>query len=339
MKFMITGGCGFLGSNLSKEVLRRGDELFIMDNLSRTGASQNLGWLRSIGQFHFAHGDTRCEADVEKFVRDIRPDVIFHLAGQVAMTTSISDPRRDFETNVVGGHNLLEAVRKFSPETIVFYSSTNKVYGDFANIKFIEEATRYTTPDYPQGFDESLALSFQSPYGCSKGAVDQYMLDYHRMFHIRTVVFRHSTIFGDRQFASYDQGWIGWFIGQALIEKKGLLKEPFTISGNGKQVRDLLFAPDLIQCYFNALEKIEHSQGQAYNIGGGFENSLSLLELFEFLETELDVRLKYRCLPWRASDQKVFIANSNRAKTKFGWSPKLDKFAALKDMIKWVSEC
>lgn len=252
------------------------------------------------------------------------------------MTTSLEDPKSDFETNVVGGNNILEAVRSFAPRAIVFYSSTNKVYGDFSDIRFIEEPTRYTAADFKNGFSENVSLNFQSPYGCSKGATDQYMLDYFRAFGIRTVVFRHSTIFGGRQFATYDQAWIGWFIGQALLEKKSLLKEPFTISGDGKQVRDILFASDLVQCYFAALEKIDQTQGQAFNIGGGMANSLSLLELFDILESELNVKLKYRKLPWRHSDQKGFVADIQKAKNYFGWAPKTDRKTGLREMIAWI---
>ncbi len=336
MKFLITGGCGFLGSNLATEVLKRNEELFIVDNLSRKGSEQNKQWLESKGRFSFFQVDTRTTSDIEKVIQSIQPDVIFHLAGQVAMTTSLEDPRKDFEINVLGGLNVLESVRKFSPKSIVFYSSTNKVYGDFSHIKFIEEATRYSTPEYKNGFAESTPLDFQSPYGCSKGATDQYMLDYFRAFGVRTVVFRHSTIFGGRQFATFDQAWIGWFISQAILEKKNLLKEPFTISGDGKQVRDILFASDLIQCYFSALEKIDQTQGQVFNIGGGMANSLSLLELFKILESEMQVSLKYRKLPWRHSDQKVFVADIQKAQKVFGWSPKVDRLTGVREMIEWV---
>ncbi len=336
MKYLITGGCGFLGSNLSNEVLRRGEELFVVDNLSRLGSEQNREWIGSKGSFQFLKADTRNSNEIDKIFQEVRPDVVFHLAGQVAMTTSLADPKLDFETNVVGGHNVLEAVRKFAPHAILVYSSTNKVYGDFSKIKFNEEATRYTTPDFKNGFDESTPLDFHSPYGCSKGATDQYMLDYYRAFGVRTVVFRHSTIFGGRQFATYDQAWIGWFISQAILEKKGQLKEPFTISGDGKQVRDILFASDLINCYFSAIAKIDRTHGQVFNIGGGMANSLSLLELFEILEKELDVKLNYRKLPWRHSDQKVFVADIQKALTYFDWKPKVNRLEGLREMIAWV---
>jgi CDP-paratose 2-epimerase len=336
MRYLITGGAGFLGTNLAEEVLHRGDELCVADNLYRFGGAQNLDWLRSKGTFLFRHTDIRNASSVEKLICDFKPDVIFHLAGQVAMTTSIEDPRLDFETNVVGTHNILEAVRRNSPETFVTYSSTNKVYGDLEQFRYEEKDLRYVAVEYPYGFDEKVSLSFESPYGCSKGAADQYMLDYARVFKLKTAVFRHSSIFGLRQFSTFDQGWIGWFTRQALDIKKGIAKKPFTISGNGKQVRDILFSSDLVSCYFAAVREQEKIAGRAYNIGGGPENSSSLLELFQFLEKELDVSMKYEKLPWRFNDQKVFIADIRKAKNDLGWEPQVSKFEGLKQMVHWV---
>lgn len=337
MKYLITGGCGFLGSNLAAEVLRRGEELFVFDNLFRSGSHQNLLWLRQQGALKFYQSDIRSVNDVEYAIKDCRPDVVFHLAGQVAMTTSLQNPRLDFEVNVLGGHNLLETVRKFCPDAIVTYSSTNKVYGDFHHINFRETETRYVAEGYENGFDELIPLSFESPYGCSKGAIDQYMLDYARMFGLKTIVFRHSSIFGERQFSTVDQGWIGWFVKQAVDIKSGNHNERFTISGNGKQVRDVLFSSDLTNCYFSAVENINFTHGQVYNIGGGVENSLSLLELFTILEEEFDIEMKYTVLPWRQSDQKVFIADTKKARDTFGWGVHTGKDEGVKNMILWMN--
>lgn len=336
MRYLVTGGCGFLGSNLAAEILKNGDELFVFDNLYRTGTEQNLKWLQSLGKFKFYHSDIRVYNDVEYAVRDCMPDVIFHLAGQVAMTTSLDNPRFDFEVNVLGGNNVLEAVRKFCPETIVTYSSTNKVYGDLEWISYEETETRYKATGFENGFDEKISLDFQSPYGCSKGATDQYMLDYAKMFGLKTVVFRHSSIFGGRQYATADQGWIGWFVKQAIDIKNGVLKDAFTISGSGKQVRDVLFGDDLIKCYFSAINNIDKTAGHAFNIGGGMSNSLSLIELFNLLEQELDINMKYDKLPWRISDQKVYVADVNKAKDNFGWYPKIDSREGVKMMVDWV---
>jgi len=336
MRYLITGGCGFLGSNLSSEVIKRGDELFVFDNLARSGSAQNLEWLKTLGQFTFFHGDIRINNDIERVVQEIKPDVVFHLAGQVAMTTSLQNPRRDFEINVVGSLNLLESLRKHAPDAVVIYSSTNKVYGDLENFEYIETATRYEAKGLDFGFDENVALDFRSPYGCSKGAADQYMLDYARNFGIKAIVFRHSSIFGGRQFSTYDQGWVGWFVGQALLAQAGKLEKPFTISGDGKQVRDILFASDLINCYFSAASSVKNCAGKAFNIGGGMANSLSLLELFSMLEQELSVKLTYQQLPWRSNDQKVFVADIRRAAHEFNWQPQVDKKSGLQKMIQWV---
>ncbi len=336
MRFLITGGCGFLGSNLAAHILKNGDELFVFDNLFRFGASENLKWLRTQGDFHFFHSDIRSYNDVETAVIEARPDIVFHLSGQVAMTTSLTNPRLDFEINVIGGNNVLESVRKHAPKAIVIYSSTNKVYGDLENINYEENDTRFIASNFPLGFDETLPLHFQSPYGCSKGATDQYMLDYARMFGIKTVVFRHSSIFGGRQFSTIDQGWVGWFCKVANEIKTGRSKKPFSISGNGKQVRDILFADDLIRCYFSAIEHIDITKGNVYNIGGGYQNSMSLLELFTAIEQELDIKMIYEQLPARQSDQKVFIANIDKARRDFKWQPQVGKQIALKSMLNWV---
>ena len=336
MKYLITGGCGFLGSNLAEETLKRGHELMILDNLSRKGSRSNLRWLQSKGEFRFLQEDIQSSAVPEKIILDFQPDVIFHLAGQVAMSTSLANPKLDFEINTLGSHNLLEAVRQYRPSCQILFSSTNKVYGELESILYEENATRYSCPEYPDGFDERLPLNFHTPYGCSKGAADQYMLDYARMFRLNTVVFRHSSVFGFRQFSTSDQGWVGWFIQQALETQKYPNREPFTICGNGKQVRDVLFIKDLVRCYFKASEMIDQTRGQSFNIGGGIGNSLSLLELFGILENELKIELRFERLPWRQGDQKVFVAKVSKAQEVFGWSPQVDKMTGLKEMIRWI---
>ena len=336
MRYLITGGCGFIGSNLAAEALTRGAAVTVLDNLSRTGSTENLAWLRTLGLQDFRCGDMRCRDDVEAAVRHAVPDVVFHVAGQVAMTTSLAHPRLDFEINVSGTLNLLEALRALAPDATVFFSSTNKVYGDLEQFPYEETRTRYVCPRYPRGFDEQVALDFRSPYGCSKGAADQYMLDYHRQYGLRTVVFRHSSVYGGRQFSTADQGWIGWFVDQALRQRSQRDAPPFSIAGTGKQVRDVLFISDLVGCYFEALENLEHCAGEAFNIGGGASNSLSLLELFEWLENRLDVELRYSRGPARSSDQKVFVADVSKAKERFGWTPRVDFADGLASMIGWV---
>jgi len=336
MKFLITGGCGFVGSNLAAAVLHRGDAVTVFDDLSRHGSAENLKWLREQGPVSFIHGDTRNAADIELAVAETKPEAVLHLAGQVAMTTSVRNPRRDFETNVVGTFNLLEALRRHAPEAAVVYSSSNKVYGDLAPVTLVEERLRYSSPTHPRGVDESAPIDCQTPYGCSKGAADSYMLDYTRGFGLRTAVFRHSTIFGGRQFATFDQGWVGWFCQQAIETKKNPARPRFTISGDGKQVRDLLFVEDCVSCYLAAVDRMDQARGEAFNIGGGIENSSSLLELFEFLNAELGIELKYTQLPWRHSDQKFFVADNTKAQRVLGWKPRVGKEEGIRRMIEWV---
>ena len=310
----------------------------LLDNLSRHGAAENLQWLLKAGNIEFVHGDTRNANDVDRLIERLQPAAIFHLAGQVAMTTSMTDPRRDFETNVVGSINVLESVRRQNLKAAVVYASSNKVYGDLKGVVLDEEALRYSLPSLPEGVDENAPLDFQTPYGCSKGAADQYMLDYARAFGLNTVVFRHSTIFGGRQFATFDQGWVGWFCQQALAVKQDPKREPFTISGDGKQVRDLLFVDDAVSCYLAAAKRIESVRGEAFNIGGGIANSCSLLELFEILQRLTGVRLNYRRLPWRHSDQKFFVADISKAHRLLGWRPSLAKEEGIGLMLDWVRQ-
>ena len=337
MKYLVTGGSGFVGSNITARLIERGEQVVVFDNLSRTGADANLQWLRSLGALEFVHGDIRNANDVETLFARVRPDVIFHLAGQVAMTTSMSDPRKDFEINVGGSINVLESARKHTPEAAIVYSSSNKAYGDLGSLKLIETETRYAAPDFPDGIDETTPLDFHTPYGCSKGAADQYMLDYARSFGLKTAVFRHSTIYGGRQFATFDQGWVGWFCQQAFEAKSSPDREPFTIAGDGKQVRDLLFVDDAVDCYLAAAGRIEQARGQAFNIGGGIANSSSLIELFRLLEAKLDVKLRHTRLPWRHDDQKFFVANNAKAKRLLGWEPRMTQTEGVSRTLEWVA--
>ncbi len=335
MKLMITGGCGFLGSNLAQDALSRGDDLLVFDNLQRLGSQENFIWLKEQGEFQFVHGDIRNSGDVSRVISSYKPDVIFHLAGQVAMTTSIDNPRADFEVNAFGSMNVLESVREHVPDCIVVYSSTNKVYGDLEQYTYEEGKTRYVCKEKPEGYDEKTPLEFHSPYGCSKGAADQYMLDYARIFGLKTVVFRHSSMYGGRQFSTYDQGWVGWFCQQGLNQKSGD-KSPFTISGNGKQVRDVLHSNDMRKLYLAAVENIGDAKGQAFNIGGGFEQSLSLLELFELIEGILDISLNYTQIEARKCDQKIFIADLAKANKLIKWQPEVTSRDGVEKMINWL---
>lgn len=338
MKLLITGGCGFLGSNLSAAALERGAELLVFDNLSRTGSTQNLEWLRGQGDITHVHGDIRNVNDVTRTIRDFKPDAVFHVAGQVAMTTSIANPRLDFEINAMGSLNVLEAVRDHAPDAAVLYSSSNKVYGDLEYIDYQETDTRYVDPAHPRGLDERTQLEFQSPYGCSKGAADQYMQDFARVYGLKTLVFRHSSMYGSRQFGTFDQGWIAWFCSQAVKASQGLLDTPFTIAGDGKQVRDVLEARDMARLYFAGLEHIDRARGQVLNVGGGMDNSLSLLELFAMLEDMTGTTLRYEKLPARFSDQRIFVADLAKTTALLDWTPQVSARKGIGDAVSWARQ-
>jgi CDP-paratose 2-epimerase len=336
LKYLITGGCGFLGSNIASELIRQGIEPIIFDNLSRYGSSQNLEWLKSLGNCKFVHGDIRNYDDCIRLISNIRPDTIFHLAGQVAMTTSIERPYFDFETNALGSLNILEAVRLNCPSASIIYSSTNKVYGDLEDLHYIEKDTRYELVDFPFGLSESININFSSPYGCSKGCADQYMIDYARIYGLKTVVLRHSSMYGGRQFSSIDQGWIGWFCNQAIRQKKIRNNNIFTVSGNGKQVRDMLHSEDMIRLYLLIQKNIDLVKGEAFNIGGGKNNSLSILELLILLEKMTGNKLVWKHIDKRESDQKVFIADTRKIDSILKWSPLVNKVDGLIKMMEWV---
>ena len=344
MKVLITGGCGFLGSNLAASFLSKNNDVFIIDSLERIGSKENLNWLSSYSEkdnLKLFQADIKDTELINNLFQEIGElDFICHVAGQVAMTTSIIDPRKDFEVNALGTFNILEATREYTPDALLAFSSTNKVYGDLAYLDILEEDSRYTLKDFPDGIDEKTPLDFSTPYGCSKGSADQYVRDWGRVFGLKTVIFRHSSIYGGRQFATIDQGWVGWFCSK-VIEQKCLAKInktvlPFTISGNGKQVRDVLHSDDLIGLYHSAFENKEKLNGEIFNIGGGIDNSLSILELLKVLEDLLSFKeIKYQTINRRASDQDCFIANINKAKDLLNWEPKVSYREGLKKMIDW----
>jgi CDP-paratose 2-epimerase len=333
MKYLVTGGAGFIGCNAVHRWLAAGHTVVVLDDLSRRGADANLAWLkRQPGQLVFEKVDIRDALALDASVgRHRDAAVILHLAAQVAVTTSVTNPRHDFEVNALGTFNLLESVRRHAAEAVLLYASTNKVYGGLEEEGVEEHAGRYRFRRLA-GIPETAPLDFHSPYGCSKGAADQYVRDYARIYGLRTVCFRQSCIYGYRQFGVEDQGWVAWF---AIAAVTG---QPLTIYGDGKQVRDLLFIDDLCDAYDAAVTRADTLKGAVFNLGGGPEHTLSLLELVGMLEQLTGRPLKPRFAPWRPGDQPVFVADIQKASTALGWRPQVDVRTGVSRLHAWVEE-
>lgn len=333
MKVLVTGGAGFIGCNTVKRLLDLGVEVIVFDNLSRKGTDINLEWMKKQGKFEFVKGDIRnFESLKGVFLKHKDIDVVLHLAAQVAVTTSVLNPREDFEINALGTFNVCEAVRQFSQDTILLYTSTNKLYGAMEDIKIKEYNKKYEYIDLKEGVSEKIPLNFHSPYGCSKGAADQYVLDYSRIYRIKSISFRQSCIYGYHQFGIEDQGWVAWFIICTVLERE------ITIYGDGKQIRDILFIDDLVSCYIKALEKINITSGNAYNIGGGPNRTMSLLELIVLLEKISGRKVNCKFSKWRPGDQKVFVSDIRKAQKDFGWLPKVEKEKGIELLYNWVKK-
>jgi CDP-paratose 2-epimerase len=323
-KALVTGGAGFIGSNLVQRLLETGRQVVVVDNLSRSGTEQNLEWLRTQGQFEFCKADIRDYESLKRiFRKHMDVDLVVHLAAQVAVTTSVVHPREDFEINALGSFNVLEAIRENNLRPAVF--------GGMEDVAISEKETRYEYRDLAHGVPEDRGLDFHSPYGCSKGAADQYVHDYNRIYGIPTVVFRQSCIYGYRQFGIEDQGWVAWFI---IAVQKG---RPITIYGDGKQVRDVLFIDDLVDAYLMAYDRIDVTAGKVYNIGGGPDNTMAIWSDFGPIIEELHGRpIEVKYSDWRPGDQPVFICDIAKAKRDFGWEPRIDVRAGIRRLYEWV---
>jgi len=332
--YLITGGAGFIGTNLAAHYLERHQRVTVLDDMSRPGSEENLHWLSA----RYPDGLRSIRADVRDTSEALRAavedaDVVFHLAGQVAVTTSVQRPVEDFDINARGTLNVLEAVRRSARRPVVVYASTNKVYGQMDDLAFVRRGERYAIETLPYGIAETRPLDFHSPYGCSKGAADQYVVDYARIYGLRTFVFRQSCIYGNHQYGVSDQGWVSWFALRALERK------PVTIYGDGRQVRDVLHVDDLIAAYDAALAAEPRlTSGRIYNIGGGPSMTLSLLDLIDLLEELLGYRLDYSFVDWRAGDQKVFVSDIRRAAVELDWRPAVRPADGIRRMLSWMTQ-
>lgn len=332
---LITGGSGFVGANLAHRLLGEGRSVILYDNLSREGVEANARWLsREHGErVKLVVGDVRDETKLGELVAG--SGAVFHFAAQVAVTTSLLDPVHDFEVNVRGTLNVLEALRRLKSPPPLLYTSTNKVYGSLPDVRLVEQDRRYT-PEDPRlrssGVSEERPLDFHSPYGCSKGAADQYVVDYARSFGIPAAVFRMSCIYGPRQFGTEDQGWVAHFLIRAAAG------QPLTIYGDGKQVRDILYVGDLIDAMQLAEQKMAQISGQAFNIGGGPGNVVSLVELLERIEQLLGKRPLLEHEDWRTGDQRYYVSNTSKFTEATGWRAKVSVERGLEALSSWLLE-
>jgi CDP-paratose 2-epimerase len=328
MRVLVTGGLGFIGCNVANRLLRDGHDVIIFDNARRAGVMKNLEWLREhhAERVNWINADVRDAAAVRKAADGA--SAIFHLAGQVAVTTSVENPQEDFAINAQGTLNVLEAARSIKPLPVLLFTSTNKVYGGIDHVRIVERPTRYEYESQPEGIPESCPLDFHSPYGCSKGAADQYVRDYFRIYGLPTVVLRMSCIYGPRQFGNEDQGWVAHF---ALT---GLRGGDLTIYGDGKQVRDLLYVDDLVEAMMRCISQPDRVVGEIFNIGGGPANTISVwTELRDPLAKLIGKLPNVTYGPFRPGDQRVYISDIRKAQRQLAWTPKVGVAEGLKRMV------
>ncbi len=332
-KILITGGAGFVGSNLARALLDDGHEVVILDNLTRAGVRSNAQWLKTgpgKERLTVRKGDVRRSGDVVRSMAGV--DTVFHLAAQVAVTTSVTEPRNDFEVNALGTVNVLEAVRQMKESPRLVFTSTNKVYGGLEHRKVRKSQHRCRFSDGIDGIAESEPLDFHSPYGCSKGSADQYVRDYGRIYGLKTTVLRMSCIYGTRQFGTEDQGWVAHFMIRAA---QGL---PVTVYGDGKQVRDILYVSDLVRAFKSAASAMDRGPGGVFNIGGGPNNTLSLRELLEALKSLYGRKVKVKYGESRPGDQPIYVSDIDLARRRLRWQPKIDVARGLELLSEWVPE-
>ncbi len=330
---LITGGAGFVGTNLADRLLSQGRRVRIYDSLARPGTERNLGWLRDRhrDRLQIVEADIREPEPLRRALADV--GMVYHFAAQVAVTTSLADPRTDFSVNAIGTLNLLEAVRERGGAVGLVFTSTNKVYGTLADIPLIHSATRYSPRGdlAHTGIDECRALSFHSPYGCSKGAADQYVLEYARSYGLPCAVFRMSCIYGPHQHGTEDQGWVAHFLIRAAAGR------PISIYGDGRQVRDLLYIDDLAAALVRAEECLPSLAGEAFNIGGGPANTVSLNELIDCIAELRGSRPRVRFADWRVGDQRWYVSDFRKFSQATGWRPRVAVRDGVRRLHDWLA--
>jgi CDP-paratose 2-epimerase len=328
---LVTGGAGFIGTNLADRLLSEGEEVVVLDNLCRPGVERNLRWLRA------RHGprvaaevaDVRDPAAVQRAVRTAGS--VFHFAAQVAVTTSLVDPIADFEVNARGTLNLLEAVRARPSPPPLLFTSTNKVYGALDDLGLLDDGVRYAAPaGLARGISEARPVAFHSPYGCSKGAADQYVLDWAHTYGVPAAVFRMSCIYGPHQHGNEDQGWV------AHLLRAAIQGETITVYGDGKQVRDVLFVSDLVDAFLLARARIRDLAGEAFNVGGGPDHTLSLRELLALIEELEGAPPRVEFADWRAADQRWYVSDTRRLHAATGWSPRVGVREGVARLHAWL---
>jgi CDP-paratose 2-epimerase len=333
-KHIVIGGAGFIGINCAQRLQADDQQVVVVDDLSRHGTQANLDWLGEQGEFTFIKADIRVsEAMDALFAEHGDCESVIHLAGQTAVTKSVQQPREDFEINALGTFNILDALRRAEIKPLLIYASSNKVYGELEGLAVEERDTRYAFRGLPYGVPETQALDFHTPYGCSKGAGEQYILGFARIYDIPAVVFRQSCIYGLRQLGVEDQGWLAWFVIAAQLGR------PITVYGNGKQLRDILFVDDLIEAYLRAIERKDVAAGKVYNIGGGPANTVSIWREFgPILEELKGAPVATEQAEWRPGDQPAYISDVRRVQTELGWRPKVAVHDGVGRLYDWVAD-
>ena len=334
-KLMVIGGCGFIGANTVLYFLKKRYRISIIDNLSGSSSKKNIYLIRKLSpNIQFYNLNIKNYNSLSKIVKKIKPESIIFAAGQVAVTKSVKNPREDFDSTMLGAFNVLESIRNYSPKTKLIYSSSNKVYGNLRNLKIREKNNTYEIKNKDLLINEFQALDFSSPYGCSKGSSDQYVRDYSRTYNLKTAVFRMSCVYGPNQWGTEDQGWVSWFIKKSLRKKE----KSINIYGNGKQVRDVLFIGDLVKLYEISLKKFNRINGEIFNIGGGYNNKISLLQLIIKLKKLNQHKLKIKFFKERIGDQKYFVNNLKKIKKSLGWTPKTSVDEGIRIFNYWIKK-